>query len=187
MKPKFSQRKQGTLIKAMKPMERLSIDFKGPVPSNAPNKYLLVIIDEYSRFPFVFPCRDMTTSTVIECLDKLFTLCGTPGFIHADNGPAFISHEFTSYLLQRGISSSKSSIYHPSGNGQAERTVQTVWKAIEFAVKDAGSSIKHWETVIRDALHCMRSLLCTATSVSPHERFFNFQRRCCSGESFLLG
>ena len=117
VKPKFSQRKQGTLIKAMKPMERLSIDFKGPVPSDTLNKYLLVIIDEYSRFPFVFPCRDMTTSTVIECLDKLFTLCGTPEFIHSDNGPAFIFHQFTSYLLQRGISSSKSSIYHPSGNG----------------------------------------------------------------------
>ena len=123
VKPKFSQRKQGTLIKAIKPMERLSIDFKGSVPSNTPNKYLLVIIDEYSRFSFVFPCRDMTTSTVIECLDKLFTLCGTSVFIHSDKRPAFISHEFTSYLLQRRISSSKSSIYHSSVNGQAERTV----------------------------------------------------------------
>ena len=109
-----------TLIKEMKPMERLSIDFKGPLPSNTPDKYLPVIIDEHSRFPFVFPCRDMTTSTVIECLEKLFTLCGTTGFIHSDNGSAFISHEFTSYLLQKGISSSKSSIYHPCGNGQAE-------------------------------------------------------------------
>ena len=184
VKPKFSQGKQGTLIKAMKPMERLSIYYKGPIPSNTRNKYLLVIIDEYSRFPFVFSCRDMTTSTVVECLDKLFTLCGTPGFIHSDNGPAFISHEFTSYLLQRGISSSKSSIYRPSGNGQAKRTVQMVWKSNELALKDAGLSIKHWETVLPGALPCMRSLLCTAANVSPHERFFNFQRRSCSGESF---
>ena len=180
VKPKFSQGKQGTLIKAIKPMERLSIDFKGPVPF----KYLQVIIDEYSRFSFIFPCRDMTTSTVIECLDKLFTLCGTPVFIHSDKRPAFTSNEFTSYLLQRRISSSKSSIYHPSGNGQAERTVQTVRKTIELALKEAGLSIKHWETVLPDAPHCIRSLLCTATNVSPHERFFNFQRRSCSGESF---
>ena len=143
---------QGTLIKAIKPMARLSIEFKEPVLSNTPNKYLLVIIDEYSRFPFVFPCQHMTTSTVIKCLDKLFILCGTPGFIHSDNGPAFISHEFTSYLLQRGISSSKSSIYHPCGNVQAERTVQMVWKTIKLALKDAGLSIRHWETVLPDAL-----------------------------------
>ena len=35
--PKFSQHKQGTVIKAMKPMERLSIYFKGAVPFNTPN------------------------------------------------------------------------------------------------------------------------------------------------------
>ena len=119
----------------------------------------------------------------IECLDKLLTLYGTPEFIHSDNEPAFISHEFTSYLLHRGISSSKSSIYHPCGNEQAERTVQAVWKTIELALKDAGLSIRHWENILPDALHCTRSLLCTATNVSPHERFFKFQRRSCSGES----
>ena len=38
------------LIQATKPFERISIDYKGPVPSTSHNKYLLVIIDEYSRF-----------------------------------------------------------------------------------------------------------------------------------------
>ena len=59
-------------------MERLSVDFEVPLLSFTPNKYLFVVIDEYSRFPFAFPCRDKTTSTVIGCLDKLFAICGTP-------------------------------------------------------------------------------------------------------------
>jgi len=29
----------------------------------------------------------------------------------------------------------------------------------------------------------LRSLLCTATNTTPHERFFKLQRRSCSGES----
>ena len=36
------------------PFERLNIDFKGPLKSN--NTFFLNIIDEYSQFPFVFPC-----------------------------------------------------------------------------------------------------------------------------------
>jgi len=31
-----------------------------------------------------------------------------------------------------------------------------------------------WETVLLDALHAMRSLLCTATNATPHELFLRF-------------
>ena len=183
IKPAFTQSNDGTLLKATQSMERLSVDFKGPLMSSTANKYLFVVIDEYSRFPFAFPCKDMTTSTVIGCLDKLFAICGTPGFIHSDNGPCFVSQEFRDYLLRRGISSSKSSVYHPSGNGQAERTVQTVWKTIKLALHAAKLPSSHWEVVLADCLHSMRSLLCTSTNATPHERFFNFNRRSHTGVS----
>ena len=55
--------------------------------------------------------------------------------MHLDNGPAFVSSEFRRYLLNRGIASSKSSIYHPSGNGQVENSVGTIWKAIKLCLK----------------------------------------------------
>ena len=52
------------LIKAKPPMERISIDFKGSLPSSTLNKYLFIVIDKYSRFPFAFPCKYIPTSTV---------------------------------------------------------------------------------------------------------------------------
>ena len=72
LKPSFYKREESHLIKASKPFERISIDFKGPLPSSSRNKYLLVMIDEYSRFPFAFPCPNMYSSTVISCLEKFF-------------------------------------------------------------------------------------------------------------------
>jgi len=36
--------------------------------------YLLVAVDEYSRFPFVFPCKNIKSSPVIACLSSLFTV-----------------------------------------------------------------------------------------------------------------
>jgi len=40
-----------------------------------------------------------------------------------------------------------------------------------------------WEEVLQDALHATRSLLCTSTDATPHESFFNFQRRSMLGTS----
>ncbi len=70
LKPQFYRPTPGTLIKSTHPMERLSIDFKGPLPTTSRNAYILTVVDEYSRFPFAFPCPNMHSSTVIKCLDQ---------------------------------------------------------------------------------------------------------------------
>ena len=101
LKPKFFQRQQNQLIKSTRPMERMSVDFKGPLPSSTRNKYFLTVVDEFSRFPFVIPCPDVSAATVIKCLDSIFSLCGMPGFIHSDRGAAFMSLELTNYLSSR--------------------------------------------------------------------------------------
>ena len=43
--------------------------------------------------------------------------------------------------------------------------------------------ISKWQTVLPVALHSIRSLLCTVTNETPHERFFKFNRRSSTGES----
>ena len=84
LKPKFAK-SQGTSIKAILPLRRLNIDFKGPLPmSTNGNRYLLTIIDEFSRFPLAYPCKDMTSKTVIQCFNHLFSLFGMPDMIHTD-------------------------------------------------------------------------------------------------------
>ena len=54
------------------------------MPSATQNKYFLTIIDEYSRFPFAFPCPHISSQTVIKCLNQLFGVCGAPGYILSD-------------------------------------------------------------------------------------------------------
>ena len=41
IKPRFHKPIESHLIKTTPPMERLSIDFKGPLPSSSKNKYLI--------------------------------------------------------------------------------------------------------------------------------------------------
>jgi len=91
VKPRFHKREAVPLIKATKPWERLSMDFKGPLPGlRGETKHLFVLVDEYSRFPFAFSCQSMTAKTVISCLSTLF---GFPCYIHSDRGRSFVSKE----------------------------------------------------------------------------------------------
>ena len=183
LKPRFYQPPAGTLIKATQPMERLSIDFKGPLPTATRNSYLLTVIDEYSRFPFAFPCPNMSTATVIKCLEQIFSLCGMPNYVHSDQGASFMSKDLKAYLSQKGVATSRTTPYHPIGNGQVERFNATVWKAVQLALKSRNLPDQQWESVLTDVLHSIRSLLSTATNTTPHERFFGFSRRSSSGSS----
>ena len=172
-----------SLIKATQPMERLSLDFKGPLPtsSTSRSRYLLTIIDEYSRFPFAYPCPDLTSATVNRCLHQLFCIFGMSGRVHSDRGPSFMSKEVKDFLQRKGVATSRTTPFNPQGNGQVERLNGTLWKAITLALKSQGLPLSSWEHVLPHALHSIRSLLCTATNVTPHERFFSFNRRSESG------
>ena len=184
LKPRFHHPGQGKLIKATQAWERISIDFKGPVASsNKGNRYLLIIVDEFSRFPFAFPCRDLTTASITNCLSLLFSLVGFPSFVHSDRAATFMSREFKEYLNNRGIATSNSNPYHPTGNSQCERYVQTIWKTIALMIRGRKLSPSHWEDVLAEALHSVRTLLCTSTNTTPHERFFTFARRSMMGRS----
>ena len=182
-KPRYHRPDKSHLIKATQPFERLNIDFKGPLPSNNKNVYFLNVIDEYSRFPFVFPCPDMTAGTVIKCLTLLFTVFGMPAFVHSDRGPSLVSQELRAFLSGKGVAMSHTTAYNPTCNGQVEKYNGTVWKAVTMACKSKALPIKRWQEVLPDVLHSIRSLLCTATNETPHERLFRFARRSVTGSS----
>ena len=84
MKPQFVQSQGSCLIKSTQPFERLNLHFKGPLLSTTKNRYFLTLIDEYTRFPFAFPCTDVTLFIVINRLTQLFSIFDTCAFIHLD-------------------------------------------------------------------------------------------------------
>ena len=89
VEPKFFiNQHQGNPSEQLSLFERLSVDFKGPLPKSriSENRYILTIVDEYSRFTWTYPCKDTSTATVIKIYHDLFATFGTPGTIHSDRG-----------------------------------------------------------------------------------------------------
>ena len=106
-----------------------------------------------------------------------------PDMVHNDRGTDFLSAETQDYLLSKNIATSKTSRYNPRCNGQVEKLNGTLWKAIQVTLHSREMKLSEWETVLPDALHSIRSLLCTTTNTTPHERLFNFTRKSTSGKT----
>ena len=103
------------------PWSRLHMGFAGPFMG----QNFLVLVDAHSKWIEVFLMSSTTSLAVMERLRVLFAQFGIPQAIVTDNGSAFVSQEFKSFLQSNGIKHVTSSPYHPASNGLAERAVKT--------------------------------------------------------------
>ena len=134
LKPQFHKPPVSHLIKATRPFECLNIDFKGPVPSTTNNVYMLTLVDEFSRFPLAFPCKDTSTETIKKCLLQLFSLLGMPNYVQSHRGSSLIADKLHNYLLSYNVARSRSTPYNPYGNGQVECYNGIIWKTVNLAL-----------------------------------------------------
>ena len=112
------------------PWTELSCDFTGPLPSG---QSLLVVIDNYSRFPVVKVISNTTASTVISELKEIFSLLGRPKSLKIDNGAPFSRGEFAKFAHEAGFNHIKVTPHWPQANGKVERIMKPLMKSIQCA------------------------------------------------------
>ena len=144
------------------PWTNLSADFCGPFPTG---EYLLVIIDDHSRFPIVEIIHSTSARTVIPVLDKVFSIFGIPKVLKTDNGPPFQSTEFANFATYLGFHHQKITPLWPRANGEAERFMRTLSKAI----KTANVEGLNWKQELCKFLRNYRATPHSTTSISPAE------------------
>jgi hypothetical protein len=105
-----------------KPMERIFIDFVGPiVRSRQGNLALLVVLDGFYKFVVMYPVRKITSSAVVNCLiGKYFPCYGIPNCILSDNAAVFDSRLFYNTCFSWGIKHVTISPHYPQSS-QVER------------------------------------------------------------------
>jgi transposase InsO family protein len=119
------------IMTTTRPLEMLHMDLFHPIAyiSIDGNKYGLVIIDDYSRFTWVFFLQDKSETQ--EVLKK-FLKRSQNDFdakvkkIRSDNGSEFKNTQVEDYLDQEGIKHEFSAPYTPQQNGMAERKNKTL-------------------------------------------------------------
>ena len=177
-KPRWTKTPITPVILSTEPWHRLSVDFMVGKPiSTGGYSNILTVVDEFSRFPFAFPTRDHTSSTVIQCLTSLFQIFGPPWTLHSDRGSEFFSFEMSQFLSSWGVHQSRTTPYNPTGNSQCERFNGIIWRTVCCLLSQHRLDITSWPSVLGEALQCVRSLHSSATGTTLHDRLFAFKRK----------
>ena len=83
------------------------------------------MVDSHSKWLEVEIRPSITSTATVEKLRDMFSHYGLPDQLVSDNGPQFMSNEFSQFKRLKGIKHSLVAPYHPRSNEQAERFVQT--------------------------------------------------------------
>ena len=75
------------------PFERIAIDVAGPFPeTDLGNKYILVVMDYFSKWPEAFALPNQEATTISRTLvNEVFSRFGVPLELHSDQGRNFES------------------------------------------------------------------------------------------------
>ena len=93
---------------------------------NACQKSYLVTVCHFSDWIEVDALPDTLSATVINATKAHFARYGIPRICHTDNGPQFISKEYQGFASSYHFKHTRSSPYHPQGNGRVEAAVKVV-------------------------------------------------------------
>ncbi|XP_017471605.1 PREDICTED: uncharacterized protein K02A2.6-like [Rhagoletis zephyria] len=129
---------------ATQPMERIHIDIAGPCNG----VYYFLIVDAFSKFPEIFQITNITTQTIVSKLNEMFSRYGDCKILVSDNGTQFTSATFQQFLKSRAIQQIRTSPYHPQSNGQAERFVDTLKRAL-LKLKEEGTDLENLQTFLQ--------------------------------------
>ncbi|KAK7099318.1 hypothetical protein V1264_003469 [Littorina saxatilis] len=144
------------------PWSALALDFAGPFPSG---DYLLVVIDEYSRFPEVEIISSTSAKIVTRKLETIFSRQGIPKTVKTDNGPPFHGQEFSHFATQFGFHHRKITPLWPEANGEAERFMRT----LDQNIRSSTAANLNWKTQLPTFLRQYRGTPHSSTGVSPFE------------------
>ena len=91
-------------------------------------RFLLVVVDVFSRYLWVEPLKDKKAKSVINAFDKIFKGTRHPRAIRSDKGSEFYNRYFKQYLKEKGIK-----IFYALNETKAnyaERYIQTLRKRL---------------------------------------------------------
>ena len=157
------------LFPAASRFELVHIDILGgrtSLPETAGgHKYILNIIDHFTRYCVAVPLKDQKAETVADAFVTHWVWrFAAPMRLHSDQGTNFESTLFAEMCQRLHIAKSRTLAYNPRSNGSVERVNRTILAILRALVADQP---KRWDQLLPQALFAYNTTPHRSTGVSP--------------------
>lgn len=155
-------------IVTSKPMQHWQIDLVDMSPwlsKNRPFRYILVIVDLFSKFLWARPLKDKSPGTVQVALDDVFHSEGFPEIVQSDGGSEFVGN--ADYLRKMGIIFRHGRAYKPSSQGQVERTNRTLKQSMYMDM--LATENYRWIDKLQSRVYAYNTMVHSSIQVTPFE------------------
>lgn len=161
---------------ATRPFERCSIDLLGPWKSQeGGKKYILVIIDAFSKFAQFVVVNNKTAEEVADKLwHKWIVQFGAFTVLLSDQGKEFNNKVLNFICEHMKIDKRKTAAYHPQTNGQAEVTNKKIIKYLKSMVENKPLD---WEQYLPSCQLSYNTSVHRAIKASPFSLLFGIDAR----------
>ncbi|GJQ99494.1 putative ribonuclease H-like domain-containing protein [Tanacetum coccineum] len=136
-------------------------------------RYILVIVDDYSRFTWVrfLRTKDEAPEAIIKCIKNIqVRLNATVRNVRTDNGTEFVNQTLREFYENVGISHQTSVARTPQQNGVVERRNRTLVEAARTMLIFSKAPLFLWAEAINTACYTQnRSLIRLRYNKTPYE------------------
>ncbi len=154
--------------------EVVSIDLLQLPPSIQGSRYVLVMVDAFSRF-VITPRKDKIAQSVKHALvTRFFCEYTTARVLLSDNGSESRNHMLEEICRQFGINHSFIVARHPDSNGLVERINRKILEVLRPVI---GEMVGTWEDWLPHVAACINSHVCESTGQSPHYILYGVAKR----------
>ena len=151
--------------------ERIAMDIAGPFPrSESGSVYTLVIGDYFTKLVEMFPLKDITATTIAECVVRgWIKRYGCPREIHSDQGRQFESALFQEVCKLLEINKTRTTPLHARSDGFIERMNRTIQNILS---KFVHSDQRDWDTHLDFIMMAYNSSPQESTGFSPYRLLY---------------
>lgn len=164
-----SQPLQPIFLDEDRPRHAIAYDIATLPFSTDAHRYVLVIVDLFSRYTELVAMHDQRAESVTEALLANW-ICrhGRPAVMLSDQGRNVDGEAVRDLCARWGIEKRHSSAYHPETDGLAERTIQTVKATLRTIMAESLVDRQEWPQILARVAFAMNNSVNASTGVSPH-------------------